>query len=44
MKCGQGGLASFPLPLSQNEQAPLQASAEAVCQAIEDLDAEMADN
>jgi L-lactate dehydrogenase len=39
---GQGTLASFPLPLSQEEQARLQASAEIVCQAIEDLDAEMA--
>jgi len=44
MKCGQGVLASFPLPLDQDEQALLQASAEVICQAIEDLDAEMADN
>jgi hypothetical protein len=39
---GQGTLASFPLPLSQEEQARLHANAEIVCQAIEDLDAEMA--
>jgi L-lactate dehydrogenase len=39
---GQGTLASFPLPLSQEEQARLHASAEIVCQAIENLDAEMA--
>ena len=39
---GEGVLASFPLPLSQEEQAMLHASAEIVCQAIEDLDAEMA--
>jgi L-lactate dehydrogenase len=39
---GKGVLASFPLPLSQEEQAMLRASAEVVCQAIEDLDSEMA--
>ena len=39
---GKGVLASFPLPLSQEEQAMLHASAEVVCQAIEDLDSEMA--
>jgi L-lactate dehydrogenase len=39
---GEGVLASFPLPLSQEEQAMLQASAEIICQAIEDLDSEMA--
>jgi L-lactate dehydrogenase len=39
---GQGVLASFPLPLSQEEQAMLHASAEVVCQAIKDLDAGMA--
>jgi L-lactate dehydrogenase len=36
---GQGVLASFPLPLNGEEAAALQASAEVVCQAIEDLDA-----
>jgi L-lactate dehydrogenase len=39
---GEGVLASFPLPLSQEEQAMLHASAEIVCQAIEGLDSEMA--
>jgi L-lactate dehydrogenase len=39
---GKGTLASFPLPLSQEEQAMLHASAQMVCQAIEDLDAQMA--
>jgi malate/lactate dehydrogenase len=39
---GQGTLASFPLPLSQEEQARLHDSAEIVCQVIEDLDTEMA--
>jgi L-lactate dehydrogenase len=39
---GEGVLASFPLPLSQEEQTMLHDSAEIVCQAIEDLDAEMA--
>lgn len=40
---GVGGvLASFPLPLSEGEAAALQVSAEVVCQAIEELDAEAA--
>ncbi len=39
---GTGVLASFPLPLSEEEEALLRASAEVVCQAIEDLDSEMA--
>jgi L-lactate dehydrogenase len=39
---GEGVLASFPLPLSQEEQAMLHASADIVCQAIEDLDSEIA--
>jgi L-lactate dehydrogenase len=39
---GQGTLARFPLPLSDEEQARLHASAEIVCQVIEDLDTEMA--
>jgi L-lactate dehydrogenase len=38
---GQGVLASFPLPLSEEEQTQLRASAEIVCQAIEELDAEV---
>jgi L-lactate dehydrogenase len=36
---GDGVLASFPLPLSDKETARLQASAQVVCQAIEELDA-----
>jgi len=39
---GQGVLASFPLPLSEDEQIALRASAEVVCQAIEELGAEAA--
>jgi L-lactate dehydrogenase len=35
---GEGVLASFPLPLSTDEQAMLQASAQVVCDAIEELD------
>jgi L-lactate dehydrogenase len=35
---GQGVLASFPLPLNQEEQDQLQISAEVVCQAIGSLD------
>jgi L-lactate dehydrogenase len=35
---GEGILASFPLPLDEAEQAALKASAEVVCQAIEELD------
>jgi L-lactate dehydrogenase len=35
---GEGILASFPLPLDEAEQAALEASAEVVCQAIEELD------
>jgi malate/lactate dehydrogenase len=35
---GDGVLASFPLPLSQQEQTRLQASAQVVCDAIEALD------
>jgi len=38
---GQGALASFPLPLSEEEQARLYASAEIICRAIEDLDIEL---
>jgi len=34
---GQGTLASFPLPLSDQEEASLHASAEVVCRAIEEL-------
>jgi L-lactate dehydrogenase len=34
-----GVLASFPLPLSIEEQAKLRASAQVVCSAIEELDA-----
>jgi L-lactate dehydrogenase len=37
---GEGTLASFPLPLSDEEQAALQASAQVVCDAIEELDAQ----
>lgn len=37
---GEGVLASFPLPLAGDERAALKASAEVVCQAIEDLDAQ----
>jgi L-lactate dehydrogenase len=37
---GDGVLASFPLPLNEDEQAALSASAEVVCQAIRHLDAE----
>lgn len=36
---GQGVLASFPLPLTQEERALLHESAEVICQAIEALDA-----
>jgi L-lactate dehydrogenase len=36
---GEGILASFPLPLTEDEQAGLQASAQVVCDAIEALDA-----
>jgi L-lactate dehydrogenase len=36
---GEGVLASFPLPLSDSEEAELQASAQIVCDAIEELDA-----
>ena len=39
---GDGVLASFPLPLNEDEQAALSASAEVVCQAIKGLDAEAA--
>jgi L-lactate dehydrogenase len=39
---GEGVLASFPLPLSEEEKAKLQASAQIVCDAIEGLDAEAA--
>jgi L-lactate dehydrogenase len=38
---GQGTLASFPLPLSEEEEARLQASAKVVCDAIRELDAEV---
>jgi L-lactate dehydrogenase len=37
-----GVLASFPLPLSTDEQAKLRASAQIVCSAIENLDARAA--
>ncbi|HSR29241.1 MAG TPA: L-lactate dehydrogenase [Anaerolineae bacterium] len=37
-----GVLASFPLPLSTDEQAKLRASAQVVCSAIENLDARAA--
>ncbi len=36
---GEGVLASFPLPLSDEEQANLRASAQVVCDTIEELDA-----
>ena len=36
---GSGVLASFPLPLSDEEEAGLRASAQVVCDAIEELDA-----
>lgn len=39
---GAGVLASFPLPFSQEEEALLHGSAEVICQAIDDLDSEMA--
>ncbi len=39
---GNGVLASFPLPLNEEEQAALQASAGVVCSAIEALEAEAA--
>jgi L-lactate dehydrogenase len=39
---GEGVLASFPLPLSEEEEARLRASAQIVCNAIEGLDAETA--
>lgn len=39
---GQGALAGFPLPLSEDEQIALRASAAVVCQAIEELDTEAA--
>ncbi len=35
---GEGVLASFPLPLAEDERTALKASAEVVCQAIEELD------
>ena len=35
----EGAVASFPLPLSADEQAQMKASAQVVCDAIEDLDA-----
>jgi len=35
----EGAVASFPLPLSTDEQAQMQASAQVVCDAIEELDA-----
>jgi len=35
----EGAVASFPLPLSPDEQARLQASAQVVCDAIDELDA-----
>jgi L-lactate dehydrogenase len=35
----EGAMASFPLPLSADEQARLTASAQVVCDAIEELDA-----
>jgi L-lactate dehydrogenase len=35
---GEGVLASFPLPLARDEREALKASAEVVCQAIEQLD------
>ncbi len=35
---GEGVLASFPLPLNEEEEAKLQASAQVVCDAIEALD------
>jgi L-lactate dehydrogenase len=38
---GQGTLASFPLPLSEEEEAKLQASAQVVCDAIQELDAKV---
>jgi L-lactate dehydrogenase len=38
---GKGTLASFPLPLSEEEEAKLQASAKVVCDAIRELDAEV---
>jgi L-lactate dehydrogenase len=37
---GRGVLASFPLPLDTDEEAKLRASAQIVCDAIEELDAE----
>lgn len=37
----KGVLASFPLPLSQDEEAQLRASAKVVCSAIEELDTSM---
>ena len=39
---GEGVLASFPIPLSEDEQVALNANAEEVCQAINGLDAEAA--
>jgi L-lactate dehydrogenase len=36
---GEGVLASFPLPLDEQEQSALQSSAEVVCQAIKAMDA-----
>jgi L-lactate dehydrogenase len=36
---GEGVLASFPLPLDEEEQSALQSSAQVVCQAIEAMDA-----
>ena len=35
----EGAVASFPLPLSADEQAQMKASAQVVCDAIEELDA-----
>jgi L-lactate dehydrogenase len=40
---GAGVLASFPLPLSREEESQLRASAEVVCDAMQALDAVMGD-
>jgi L-lactate dehydrogenase len=37
---GQGVLASFPLPLDREEETALQASAQVVCDALDELDAQ----
>jgi hypothetical protein len=37
---GSGVLASFPLPLDEEEQRQLKRSAEIVCEAIEELELE----